>query len=796
MAFQIMMLLANCKRVGRLVAVLVGLTFTAAWAAPDPKLNLSEAETRWLAAHPVVRIGVDPAYAPYAFIDERGRFRGVAADFTDTIAAMLGIRMERVPLRTWADVLEAAQEQRIDVVTPAVRLPERDVYLNFSRIYIPTPLVIVTRSDSPKIEGPDDLRALAVALVNGYSSTLQVRQRYPDMNVHLVESPLDGLRAVSGGEVDAYVGVLGVSSRLASRHGLTNLQVNAGYEMSENGQRFGVRKDWPELVALLDKALAAIPDEDKAAIFQRWVPVLLETRAEARLALTDAEKAWIATQPAIRVGVESTQPPFQFLNAQGRPAGMVADYLELIADRSGLRFEMVAEADSQRLLERARSGGIDVIAAPRREDGIMTGFNLTRPYYTSPLMVIVRRDDADGFGGDVRSLYGRRVAVRQGSHAEDFLRAYPKVQILGVESVAAALQAVAERRADAVVGEAGHALRVLENSGLTGLRAEAPLERSEVAFRLAVRADWPNLASILNKTAASITPEEAAGIRRRWVGVPLEVGWNPRTVALWVLLAVAATALGYALVLRQNRRLAREIEKRRAAEEEAQRNSKELETFAYAISHDLKAPLRRIAGFSHILADDHAAQLDAEGRGFLGRIEAGAAKMDRMVDDLLAYSRMESRRIGRDRIVLAPLLRELVEDRGGDEQYAATDIRLEVPEDLIVLADRDGLAQVLRNLIDNALKYSRKASSPVVEIGGRREKDACLLWVRDNGTGFDMAQHDKIFEIFQRAHGETEFPGTGVGLALVRRCVQRMGGRVWAESAPGQGATFHVELPA
>ncbi|MCZ7653647.1 MAG: hypothetical protein M5R42_04180 [Rhodocyclaceae bacterium] len=98
-------------------------------------------------------------------------------------------------------------------------------------------------------------------------------------------------------------------------------------------------------------------------------------------------------------------------------------------------------------------------------------------------------------------------------------------------------------------------------------------------------------------------------------------------MALWVLLAVAATALGCALVLRQNRRLAREIEKRRAAEEEAQRNSKELETFAYAISHDLKAPLRRIAGFSHIPADDHAAQLDAEGRGFLGRIEAGAAKM-------------------------------------------------------------------------------------------------------------------------------------------------------------------------
>ena len=796
MASLIMMLLSNFMRVGRLVAVLAGLTFTAAWAAPDPMLNLTEAEARWLAAHPAVRIGVDPGYAPYAFIDERGQFRGVAAEFADRVSALLGIRMDLVPLPAWTDIIQAAKARRIDVITTAVRLPDRERYLNFTRIYIPTPLAIITRADAPKLESPDALRQQSVALVSGYSSTQQVRQRYPDLNVRFFATPLEGLRAVSGGEADVYVGVLGVSTWLASQHGLSNLKVNAGYEMIENGQRYGVRKDWPELVALLDKALAAIPDDDKAAIFQRWVPVLLETRAEERLALTDAEKAWITTQPTIRVGVESAQPPFQFLDAQGRPAGMVADYLELIADRSGLRFEMVAEADPQRLLTRARSGEIDVIAAPRREDGIRTGFELTRPYYTSPLMVIARQDDADGFGGDVRSLYGHRVAVRRGSLAEDFLAAYPDVTIVGAESVAAALQTVAEQRADAMVGEAGHALRVLENSDLTGLRAEAPIDRSEVAFRMAVRPDWPYLASILNKAAASITPEEAAGIRRRWVGVPLDVGWNPRTVALWVLLAAAAAALGYALVLRQNRRLAREVAQRKAAEEAAQHAHKELETFAYAISHDLKAPLRRIAGFSHILADDHAARLDAEGRDFLGRIEAGAVRMDRMVDDLLAYSRLESRRIGRERIAIAPLLRELVEDRAGDAEYAASAISVEVPEDLTVLADRDGLAQVLRNLLDNALKYSRKAASPVVEIRGRKDKAVCLLWVRDNGVGFDMAQHDKIFEIFQRAHGEAEFPGTGVGLALVRRCVQRMGGRVWAESTPGQGTTFHVELPA
>ncbi len=779
-----------------MLAVLAGLTFTSAWAAPDPRLKLSDAETRWLAAHPVIRIGVDPGYAPYAYVDAQGRFRGVAAEFADKVSALLGIRMELVPLPSWTDIIEAAKAHRIDVITTAVKLPEREAYLGFTRMYIPTPLVIVTRADTPRLESPDDLQHYPVALVTRYAGSKKVLQRHPDLKVLFVETPLEGLRAVSAGDADAYVGVLGVSTWLASQHGLSNLKVNIGFEMVENGQNYGVRKDWPELVALLDKALAAIPDEDKAAIFWRWVPVLHEARAEERLALTDAEKEWVATQPKVRVGVETALAPFQFLDAQGRHAGMVADYLELLAQRSGLNFEAVAEADPQRLRERAQRGEIDVIAAPRRGDDYRTGFQLTRPYYASPLMVITRQDEMDGFGGDVRTLFGRSVAVRRNGLSEDFLSEYPKLRIQEFENEVAALQAVAERRADVMVGEATNVLRTLENAGVRGVRAAGPLEKAEVAFRMAVRRDWPNLVTIINKAAASITPEEAAAIRRRWVGVPLDVGWNPRTVALWVLLAAVVAGLGYVLVLRQKRRLEREMAQRKAAEEAAQLASKELETFAYAISHDLKAPLRRIAGFSRILTEDYAARLDAQGCEYLERIEAGAIRMDQMVNDLLAYSRMEGMSIGRERIAVAALLRRQLADRAGDVDYAATDIRIEVPADMTVLADREGLAQVLRNLIDNALKYSRKVAAPVVEIGGRRDKDACVLWVRDNGAGFDMAQHEKIFEIFQRAHGEAEFPGTGVGLALVRRCVQRMGGRVWAESTPGEGATFHVELPA
>ena len=188
-----------------MLAVLAGLTFTSAWAAPDPRLKLSDAETRWLAAHPVIRIGVDPGYAPYAYVDAQGRFRGVAAEFADKVSALLGIRMELVPLPSWTDIIEAAKAHRIDVITTAVKLPEREAYLGFTRMYIPTPLVIVTRADTPRLESPDDLQHYPVALVTRYAGSKKVLQRHPDLKVLFVETPLEGLRAVSAGDADAYV---------------------------------------------------------------------------------------------------------------------------------------------------------------------------------------------------------------------------------------------------------------------------------------------------------------------------------------------------------------------------------------------------------------------------------------------------------------------------------------------------------------------------------------------------------------------------------------------------------------
>jgi PAS domain S-box-containing protein len=223
--------------------------------------------------------------------------------------------------------------------------------------------------------------------------------------------------------------------------------------------------------------------------------------------------------------------------------------------------------------------------------------------------------------------------------------------------------------------------------------------------------------------------------------------------------------------------------------------NKELETFTYSVSHDLKAPLRGIDGYSRLLLEDYADRLDEEGHYFLRTIRSATTQMAQLIDDLLSYSRLERRTILVNPLDIRELVANVLLQMQPAQLYPQTEIEVNL-EATLVSADPDALTLALRNLLDNALKFSANAPQPKVTIGGERYDNHYRLSVSDNGEGFDMQYHERIFEIFQRLHRSEDYPGTGIGLAMVRKALQRMQGRVWAESQPGQGATFMMEIPA
>ncbi|MEP0987617.1 ATP-binding protein [Ekhidna sp.] len=217
--------------------------------------------------------------------------------------------------------------------------------------------------------------------------------------------------------------------------------------------------------------------------------------------------------------------------------------------------------------------------------------------------------------------------------------------------------------------------------------------------------------------------------------------------------------------------------------------NEELESFSYSVSHDLRAPLRAINGFSEALIEDYSKEIPDEASKYLNRIAANASKMGGLIDDLLEFSRMNRKKVNHQELNLVAMINQVV-----DDIFPESKSILEVGDLPTISGDQMMLTQVFTNLISNAIKYSSKEENPQVVLSSIEEKDSVVISVKDNGAGFNMDYYDKLFQVFQRLHTESEFEGTGVGLALCSKIMKSHDGEIWAESEQGKGATFFLRF--
>jgi len=252
-----------------------------------------------------------------------------------------------------------------------------------------------------------------------------------------------------------------------------------------------------------------------------------------------------------------------------------------------------------------------------------------------------------------------------------------------------------------------------------------------------------------------------------------------------------------------NRNLDREITERKRAEEEIARRAeelaavnKELETFSYSVSHDLRAPLRAMQGFAHALNEDFADRLDPVAQDYTQRIVAAANHMDTLIQDLLAYSRLNRVQMLLQPLDLRSVMPEVQTHVAGESMEREALLEIAIPEAFPhVLAHPTTLMQVVTNMLTNAVKFVAAGVRPHVRVWVEERGERVRLWVEDNGIGIAPEHQDRIFRVFERLHGSETYPGTGIGLAIVAKGVERMGGRAGVESIPDQGSKFWIELP-
>ncbi len=233
---------------------------------------------------------------------------------------------------------------------------------------------------------------------------------------------------------------------------------------------------------------------------------------------------------------------------------------------------------------------------------------------------------------------------------------------------------------------------------------------------------------------------------------------------------------------------------RQHLEDSVRARTEELESFSYSVSHDLRAPLRAISGFSQVLLEDHAASLPAEAQSHLGRIARNAAHMSQLIDDMLRLYRLGRQEMSLGRVDVAALARAVQAELIAQSSGRAIDLQIrEMPA---ACGDHALLRQVIANLLSNAVKFTQGRDPAHIEVGGWARDNETIYYVKDNGVGFDMQFADRLFRPFQRLHSDQRYEGTGIGLGIVERIVARHGGKVWAEGSPERGATFYFALPA
>ncbi|MDR3418333.1 MAG: response regulator [Nevskia sp.] len=346
-------------------------------------------------------------------------------------------------------------------------------------------------------------------------------------------------------------------------------------------------------------------------------------------------------------------------------------------------------------------------------------------------------------------------------------------EIVGFSSAESALAALHQRRFDLLLTD----LMLPQTDGITLLRAAQQID--------------PDLVAIVMTGAGSI----ATAVEAMKAGA---LDYILKPFKLSVILPVLSRALAVRRLRQENAKLQGHVRERTAelelANRELQAANRELEAFSHSVSHDLRAPLRAIAGFAEVLESEHSAQWPHEVRTLFGNITTAARRMNQLISDLLRLSQLGRKPLELSDVDVDGLVREALREAGAAESGRQVELRIgPLPG---CRADAALLRQVYINLLSNAFKYTRNRRPAKIEVGSERQGEETVYFVRDNGAGFDMRYADRLFGAFQRLHRAEEFEGTGVGLSLAQRIVQRHGGRIWAQAQPDQGATFFFTLPA
>ncbi len=558
----------NKKKLIFLICLLGSLLCTNQLLAAQEaaSVDFTSEEKVWLAEHPVIRVHNEWNWPPFNY-NKDGSPTGFSIEYMNQLANRIGIKIKYIS-GEWGELLDQAFNKKLDVMLNIVKTPERQKHLLYTDTYAKNPNVIITREES-SISDTQSLFGKKVAYPEGFFYDEVLRTKFPEIIRVPMKDTMKTLKAIQFGKVDAAVGELAVINYLIRENLLTGLAIKGTFD-SGNPEieklNIAVRNDWPELQSLLKKAMASITAEELQDLKNKWF--FGQKTEKRKLELTDEEKAWLVEHKKLRLGFAAGWAPFEYYDEDEVFSGITSDFLRILNKR--LNVEMVPQKGLTwpEVLDKAKNRKLDVISAIVPSEERSEYLHFTKPYMNLPLMVVTR-DDAPYITG-IGDLKGKTIAVVKGYVTEDYIkRDFPKQDLLLLDSPAEVMLAVSEGRADALVENMATVEFEKRRLGINNLKTAAATPYTFI-LSYAVRKDWPELASILDKSLAVFSDIEKNVIMDKWVNLRFEkqIDWQMIWKIIVGFMLVGGSIL--TVIIIWNRRLSREVGERKRAEERFQ----------------------------------------------------------------------------------------------------------------------------------------------------------------------------------------------------------------------------------
>ncbi len=786
------------RRAGRLPRLLLTFAALMLLALRAFALELTPVETAWLRNHGPVRVLLLPTAEPFYEAGHEGRPpSGYAIELLERVAQRAGLQLRYTTAPNVPEAMVAMRNGQADM-TPVMRLsPERARILSVPGPLLPVDPVVVTRRDATEAVMQGDLHGQRLAVLGGSVNDEVMSAAYPSARIARFATLREAFKAVAEGSADMAPTTLQEAVYLIESQLLSNLMVRRLPSAGQVVLGPGVVLGQPELHGILAKALETITPAERAELARRWLPVGSATAFAGEPAgLSSAERAWVQQSGEVRAGFDAAFAPFTLAGTMGGMDGLGADVLRAVAAKTGLRIVGQRGGPFAEIYQAARQGDeVNVVVGMVRTEQRSAEFQFVGPFSAVATSMVMRSDDARRWAEPDDMVGGSVGLLREHFLLPRLRLRKPALKFVEFDSQLEVLRALAEGRIDAAVGNSAVVGRLLEDRFAGRLQVTGAVRDGDSELYFGVPLRFPELARVLDRGLAAMSPSELAQLRQRWLFVQVQPGLRWSEVLRWAAPVLSALLAGLLVLALANRRLRTANAATQRAHAAALSATAVRGRFIAYLAHELRGTVMGISsGSSLLLRNDASVPRET----LLQAMKTSADGLLSLLETTLAYERSVA-----SGLRLQPAEHELADWWRGTLaplQLRAQDKGLAFelvppPEGLRARFDAPRLSQVLANVVGNAVKFTTAG-----RVAVRAQWDAAArrlrVEVEDDGPGIPEAERDQLFQPYAQGQaGRAANSGAGLGLAITQQIVEAMHGHIEAAAGRTRGSLFILEIP-